>query len=48
MKARLTWSNAQMLRDIILILATQGWQKLLDENDNLDAIDRLVEHFCLQ
>ena len=34
-----------MLRDIILILATQGWQKLCDENDSLEAIDRLVEHF---
>ena len=36
-----------MLRDVILILATQGWQKLLDENDNLNAIDRLVEHFSI-
>ena len=35
------------MRDDILILATQGWQKLLDENDNLNAIDRLVEHFSI-
>ena len=47
MKSRLTWSDVQMLRDVILILATQGWQKLLDENDNLNAIDRLVEHFSI-
>ena len=47
MKSSLTWSYVQMLRDIILILATQGWQKLLDENDNLNATDRLVEHFSI-
>ena len=26
-------------------MATQGWQKLCDENDSLEAVDRLVEHF---
>jgi len=36
-----------MLRNIILVLATQGWQKLLDENDNLNAIDMFVEHFSI-
>ena len=30
---------------VILVLATQGWQKLCEENDSLEAIDRLVEHF---
>ena len=45
LKSRLSWSDLQMLRDIILVLATQGWQKLLDEDDTLDTIDRLVEHF---
>ena len=39
---RLAWSD---LRDIILILGTQGWKKLCDKNNNLEAIDRLVEHF---
>ena len=34
-----------MLRDIILVLATQGLQKLLDEDDTLDSIDKLVENF---
>ena len=34
-----------MMRDMILILATQGWEKLCDENDSLEAIDRLVERF---
>ena len=45
LKSRLAWSDLQMLRDVILVLATQGWQKLRDENDSLEAIDRLVEHF---
>ena len=49
-----------LIRDIIVMLGTQGWQKLLDDEqvtapqvddvgvpqENLmDAIDRLVEHF---
>ena len=44
-KSRLAWSDLQFLRDIIFVLATQGWQKLLDESDPLEALDRLVEHF---
>ena len=42
-KSRLAWSDLQCLRDIIFILATQGWQKALDENDPLEAVDRLVQ-----
>jgi len=29
LKSRLSWSDLQMLRDIILVLATQGWQSFL-------------------
>jgi len=39
LKCRLAWSDLQMLRDVILVLATQGWQRLCDENDSLEAID---------
>jgi len=39
--------DVQMLRNIILVLATQGWQKLLDENDNLNAINMLVEKISI-
>lgn len=46
-KSRLAWSDLQMLRDIIFVLATQGWQKLFGEDDTLEAIDRLVEHFSI-
>ena len=56
-RTRLSWSDLQLFRDIIFMLGTQGWQKVMDEdNDMLDevqqstespqtAIDRLVEHF---
>lgn len=46
-KSRLAWSDLQCLRDIIFILATQGWQKALDENNSLEAVDRLVEKFAI-
>ena len=41
MKGRLAWSDLRIIRDVIAVLATQGWQKSLDEedceNDNEDA-----------
>ena len=46
-KSRLAWSDLQLLRDIIFVLATQGWQKLVDEGDPLEAVDRLVQHFLI-
>ena len=30
-KSRLEWSDMGLIRDIIFMLGTQGWQKLLDE-----------------
>ena len=47
MKCMIMCSNTQLLHDIILVLSTWDWQKLLDENDDIDAIDRLVRHFSL-
>ena len=46
-QARLSWSSLQQLRDIVFVLATQGWQKAVDENDSLEAIDRLVQQFSI-
>ena len=46
-KSRLSWSDAQQLRDIIFVLASQGWQKAVEEEDSLEAIDRLVEQFSI-
>ena len=41
----LSLSDVQQLRDIIFVLASQGWQKAVEEN-SLDSVDRLVQHFC--
>ena len=30
-KSRLAWSNMDLIRDIIFMLGTQGWQKLFDD-----------------
>ena len=32
MRTRLAWSDLQLFRDIIFMLGTQGWQKILDEH----------------
>ena len=32
-----------MLRDIICVLVSQGWQKAVDEDEDLGAIDRIAE-----
>jgi len=45
-RERLCWSDIQLLRDIIFVLATQGWQKAVDEKNDLKAVDRLVDKFC--
>ena len=59
LKSRLAWSDLQVVRDIIFLLATQGWQKVVDEEeesepehdndkpDPMEAIVRLGERFKL-
>ena len=44
-KARLEWSDLLILRDIIFVLSTHGWEKAIE--DQLEAIDRLVERFTV-
>jgi hypothetical protein len=56
-QTRLEWSDMDLFRDIIVMLATQGWQKLVEqstlvstqsnteEENMLCAVDRLVQHF---
>lgn len=46
-RERLSWSDVEVLRDIIFVLATQGWQKAVDEKNDLKAIDRLVDRFTV-
>ena len=47
MRTRLAWTDLQLLRDKIFILATVGWQKAIDEKDDLKAVDRVVEKFII-
>ena len=34
LKSRLEWTDLQFIRDVITFLATQGWQKLIDEEES--------------
>jgi len=44
-RSRLAWTDLELLRDIIFFLASQGRQKIIDENEDLGAISRLAECF---
>jgi len=44
-KARLGWSDLQLMRDILLILNTQGWEKLIKEKYHLEELLRLISRF---
>ena len=46
-KSRLSWSDLQLMRDIIFMLSSHGWEKVIEEESEaeLEAIDRLVERF---
>ena len=46
-KSRLAWSDLEMMRDIISILSTHGWEKLMEEKDPMDCITRLTSRFKL-
>ena len=47
LRSRMAWSDQQVIRDIISILATQGWEKQVEEETPLDGLDRLVERFAI-
>ena len=49
LRSRMGWSDQQVIRDIISVLATQGWEKQLEEEtpQSLDSLDRLVERFAI-
>lgn len=42
----MAWSDREMIRDIITTLATQGWEKILEDDLPLDFIERLAERFA--
>ena len=50
LQSRLRWSDLGLIQDVIIILETQGWQKILDEeesaeSDPTDAVDRVATKF---
>ena len=42
LRSRMAQSDEQVIRDIISVLATQGWKKLLEEKTPLDSLGREV------
>ena len=44
-KSILGWSDLTLMRDIIVVLNTLGWERLIQENSPLHEIDRLVTRF---
>lgn len=46
-KQRLAMSDLGMMRDIIVVLSTHGWEKLLEENDKIESIGRLIHKFLV-
>ena len=47
LRSRLKWYDMQLMRDIIFVLRTQGWEKAVEEDDSTDAINRIVERGSL-
>ena len=41
------FSDHQVMRDIISILATQGWEKKAEDGISLEFVDRLVAKFMI-
>ena len=37
----------QLMRDIIFVLGTQGWEKAVEEDDSMDAIHWIVKRFTV-
>ena len=46
-KSKLSWSDLQLMRNIIFMLSSHGWEKAIEEDDNLAAIEStIVERFA--
>ena len=46
-KSRLSWSDMELMRDIIFMLSTHGWENALEEDNDMAAIDRLIQRFAI-
>ena len=47
-KSRLSWSDLDLVRDIVVILSTHGWEKIREESEEepaKDSITRVAERF---
>ena len=44
-KARPGWSDLQLMRDILLVLNTESWEKLRNEEHDLQELLRLISRF---
>ena len=45
-KLRLSWSDLDLMRAIIFVLSTHGWEKALEEENDMQAVDHLVQRFA--
>ena len=45
-KSRLSWSDLDLMRAIIFVLSTHGWEKALEEENDMQAVDHLVQRFA--
>eukprot|EP00731_Ephydatia_muelleri_P037327 Em0443g2a len=41
---RLAWSDLQLIRDIIFVMETQGWQKILDDESEVGIVKKCPKH----
>lgn len=41
----MAWSDTDVMRDIIFVLGSQGWEKTIEEKASMDPISRLVTRF---
>ena len=45
--SRLSWSDLELIRDIIFMLSTHRREKALEEDNDMAAIDCIVERFAV-
>ena len=46
-KSRLSWSDLDLMRAIIFVLSTRGWEKAQEEENDMQAVDQLVQRFAI-
>lgn len=47
-KSSLSWSDLQLMRDIICMLSSHAWEKAIEEEDDPAAIEWLAERFATE